>query len=81
MVGATTNPLLAQKTNLAVVAAPLVSEPCNKRVSTVVITVFKRSGREISILNTKYYESTFEKLRVRKTYIMHGEQNLTIIVI
>ena len=36
----------------------------------VVITVFKTFRRQISILNTKYYESPFEKLKVRKNDIM-----------
>ena len=36
----------------------------------IVITVFKACRRQISILNTKYYESSFEKLRVRKNDIM-----------
>ena len=36
----------------------------------IVITVFKTCRRKISIVNTKYYESPFEKLRVRKNHIM-----------
>ena len=36
----------------------------------IVITVFKTCRRQISILNTKYYESPFEYLRVRKNVIM-----------
>ena len=36
----------------------------------IVIAVFKRCRRQISILNTKYYESPFENLRVRKNDIM-----------
>ena len=36
-----------------------------------VITVFKTYRRKISILNTKYYESPFEKLRVRKNDIIN----------
>ena len=36
----------------------------------IVIKVFKTCRRQISILNTKYYESPFEKLRVRKTFIV-----------
>ena len=39
-------------------------------IFNVVITVFKTCRREDSILNTKYYESTFEKLRVQKNDIM-----------
>ena len=36
----------------------------------IVITVFKTCGRRISILNTKYYESPFEKLRLQKNGII-----------
>ena len=36
----------------------------------MVLTVFKTCRRKISILNTKYYESPFEKLRVRKNDIV-----------
>ena len=36
----------------------------------IVITSFKTCRRQISILNTKYYESSFEKLRVWKNDIM-----------
>ena len=36
----------------------------------IVITLFKTYRRQISILNTKYYKSPFEKLRVRKNDIM-----------
>ena len=36
----------------------------------IVITVYKTRRRQISILNTKYHESPFEKLRVRKNDIM-----------
>ena len=32
----------------------------------IIITVFKIYRRKISILNTKYYGTLFEKLRVRK---------------
>ena len=35
-----------------------------------VITFFKTCKRKISILNSKYYESPFEKFRIRKNYIM-----------
>ena len=37
---------------------------------STVITVFKTYRRQISILNTTYHESTFEKLKVRKNDIM-----------
>ena len=36
----------------------------------IVITLFETCRRKISILNTKYCESPFEKLRVRKNDIM-----------
>ena len=36
----------------------------------LVITVFKTCRRQISILNTKHYQSLLEKLRVRKNDIM-----------
>ena len=36
----------------------------------IVITVLKTCRRKISILNLKYYESPFEKLRVPKNDIM-----------
>ena len=36
----------------------------------IVITIFKICRRKISILNSNYYESAFEKLRVPKNYIM-----------
>ena len=36
----------------------------------IVKTVFKTCRRKISILNTKYYESPFEKLKVWKNDIM-----------
>ena len=36
----------------------------------IVITVFKTCRRKISILNTKYYEFPFRKIKVRKTDIM-----------
>ena len=36
----------------------------------IVITVFNTCRRQISILNTKYYESPLEKLKVRKNDIM-----------
>ena len=36
----------------------------------IVITFFKTCRKKIGILNTKYYESPFEKLRVRKNDIM-----------
>ena len=36
----------------------------------IVIIVFKTCRRQISILNTNYYESPFEKLRGRKNDIM-----------
>ena len=36
----------------------------------IVITVFKTCRKKISILNTKYYESPFEKFGVRKNHIM-----------
>ena len=42
----------------------------NEEFLCVVITVFTTYTRKISILNTKYYESPFEKLRVRKNDIM-----------
>ena len=35
----------------------------------IVITVFETCRKNISISNTKYYESPFEKLRVRKNDI------------
>ena len=36
----------------------------------IVIIVSKRYRRQISILNTKYHESPFEKLRVRKNEVI-----------
>ena len=36
----------------------------------IVTAVFKTCRRQISILNTTYYEAPFEKLRVRKNDIM-----------
>ena len=36
----------------------------------IAIMVFETYRRQISILNTKYYEFPFEKLRVRKNNIM-----------
>ena len=36
----------------------------------IVITDFKKCRRQISTVNTKYYESPFEKLRVQKNDIM-----------
>ena len=36
----------------------------------IVVTVFKTCRRKISILNTKYYESPFEKFRIRKKDVM-----------
>ena len=38
--------------------------------SNIVITVFKICRSQISILNTTYYESPFENVRIQKNDIM-----------